>query len=144
MPIYKSAIRPCIEYDCHILSVDLAKYLDILDKIQWRVCYSIYLDLASRFKSLSQRCDVASKWIFPKSRSSLSSEVHRPHEFKRTTRFTTSSHHFTADLYVSVNSMLIIFFLTLLCRTLLLLGREGNKFTLNNDMKLVIKTQHST
>ncbi|CAE1275264.1 unnamed protein product [Acanthosepion pharaonis] len=93
LQIYKSTIRPCMEYCCHIWpgSPSRAVHLKVLDKIQRRICNVIGPDLASRLQSLSHRRAIASLCLFYKYfHGNCSDELHllvpKLHEFKRATR----------------------------------------------------------
>lgn len=57
--IYKSNIRPLLEYCCHTLSVATAKYLEIRDEIQKKTYKVISPGMTSRIQSLFHRRNVA-------------------------------------------------------------------------------------
>ena len=50
--LYKSAIRPCMQYCCHVWTVAPSCYLDMLDKLQKRVCRTVGLTLAVSIEPL--------------------------------------------------------------------------------------------
>ncbi|CAE1157727.1 unnamed protein product [Acanthosepion pharaonis] len=60
LQIYKSTIRPCMEYCCHIWSGAPSVCLGVLDRLQRRICNMVGPTLASRLQSLSHRRTVAS------------------------------------------------------------------------------------
>ncbi len=104
LQIYKTTIRPCMEYCCHIWAGAPSAYLGVLDKIQRRICNLIGPDLASRLQSLSHRRAVASLCLFYKyfhgnCSDELLSLVPRLHEFKRPTRLASRSHPYTVETF---------------------------------------------
>ncbi|CAE1265595.1 unnamed protein product [Acanthosepion pharaonis] len=104
LQIYKSTIRPCMEYCCHIWSGAPSVCVGVLDRLQRRICKVVGHALASRLRSLSHRRAVASLCLFYKYfHGNCSEELHwlvpRRHEFKRPTRLASRSHPFT--LHVS-------------------------------------------
>ena len=101
--LYKSTIRPCIEYCCHLWAGAPATCLSLLDRIQQRICNVIGPNLSSKLDSLSHRRNVASLSLFYKyfhghCSSELSSLVPRLRTFQRSTRLATSSHKLTVQL----------------------------------------------
>ena len=44
--LYKSTIRPCMEYCCHVWAGAPSCYLELLDKLQKRICRTVGLSLA--------------------------------------------------------------------------------------------------
>ena len=45
--LYKSTIQPCMEYCCHAWAGALNCYLELLDKLQKRICRTVGLSLAA-------------------------------------------------------------------------------------------------
>ena len=43
--LYKSTIRPCMEYCCHVWAGAPSCYLELLDKLQKQLCRTIFLHL---------------------------------------------------------------------------------------------------
>ena len=62
--LYKSTIRPCMEYCCHIWAGAPITTLHLLDKVQRRLKNLIGDNLYSKLQSLSHRRDVASLSLF--------------------------------------------------------------------------------
>ena len=98
--LYKSSIRPCIEYCCHIWAGAPADCLSLLDRIQRRICNAIGQDLSSKLDSLSHRRNVASLSLFYRyfhghCSAELSSLCPPLKTFQRATRLSSSSHRFT-------------------------------------------------
>ena len=51
--LYKSTIRPCMEYCCHVWAGAPSCYLDLLDKLQKRICRTVGLSLAASLEPLA-------------------------------------------------------------------------------------------
>ena len=51
--LYKSTIRPCMEYCCHICAPSC--YLELLDKLQKRICRTVGPSLAASLEPLAHR-----------------------------------------------------------------------------------------
>ena len=62
--LYKSAIRPCMEYCCHVWAGAPSCYLELLDKLQKRICRTVGPSLASSLEPLAHRRNVASLSVF--------------------------------------------------------------------------------
>ena len=65
--LYKSTIRPCMEYSSHIWGgAPRSHGLDLLDRVQKRVVSLVSSGLSSDLQALSHRRDVASLSLFYK------------------------------------------------------------------------------
>ena len=53
--LYKSTIRPCMEYCCHVWAGTPSCYLDLLDKLQKRICRNVGPSLAASLEPLAHR-----------------------------------------------------------------------------------------
>ena len=62
--LYKSTIRPCMEYCCHIWAGASSCYLDLLEKLQKRICRIVGPSLAASLEPLAHRQNVASLSLF--------------------------------------------------------------------------------
>ena len=62
--LYKSTIRPCMEYCCHVWAGAPSCYLDLLDKLQKRICRIVGPSLAASLEPLARRRNVASLSLF--------------------------------------------------------------------------------
>ena len=62
--LYKSAIRPCVEYCCHVWVGVPTCYLQLIDKLQKRICTTVGPSHATSLKPLSHRGNVASLSLF--------------------------------------------------------------------------------
>ena len=62
--LYKSTIRPCMEFCCHIWAGAPSFYLELLDKLQKRICRTVGSSLATSLESLAHRRNVANLSLF--------------------------------------------------------------------------------
>ena len=62
--LYKSTIRPCMEYCCHVWAGAPSCYLEMLDKLQKRICRTVGPSLAASLEPLVHGQNVASLSIF--------------------------------------------------------------------------------
>ena len=101
--IYKTVIRPSIEYCCHIWAGAPASTLAMLDKIQKRITNLVGPILASKLQPLSHRRMVASLSLFYKYfHGRCSTELYQLipplKTFNRNTRLAARSHSYTVSL----------------------------------------------
>ena len=61
---YKSTIRPCMEYCCHVWAGAPSCYLKLLDKQQKQICRTVGPSLAAFLEPLAHRRNVASLSLF--------------------------------------------------------------------------------
>ena len=95
--LYKSTIRPCMECCCHLWAGAPACHLDLLDRVQKRICHLVGPALASSLQPLSHRRDVASLSLFyryyhGKCSRELSSLVPKRYVAARLTRYSNRMH----------------------------------------------------
>ena len=64
MYLYKSTIRPCMEYCCHVWAGAPSCYLELLDKLQKWICRTVGPSLAAFLEPLVHRRNVASLSLF--------------------------------------------------------------------------------
>ena len=62
--LYKSTIQPCMEYCCHVWAGTPSCYLELLDKLQKRLCRTVGPSLATSLEPLAHRRNVASLSLF--------------------------------------------------------------------------------
>ena len=62
--LYKSTIRPCMEYCCHVWAGAPSCNLDLLDKQQKRICRIVGPSLAASLEPLAHRQNAASLCLF--------------------------------------------------------------------------------
>lgn len=101
--LYKSLIRPCMEYCCHIWAGAPVTLLNLLDRIQRRVSNIIGPNLSSKLQTLAHRRNVASLSLFYRYYNGMCSSelfdlVPPKKVFKRCTRLATNSHPFTVEI----------------------------------------------
>ena len=60
----KTTIRPCMEYCCHVWAGAASCYLELLDKLQNRICWNVGPLLAAFLEPLAHRQNVASLSLF--------------------------------------------------------------------------------
>ena len=65
--LYKSTIRPCMEHCCHVWTGAFCCYLELLDKLQNRICRTVGPSLAVSLEPLAHRRYVASLSLFCRS-----------------------------------------------------------------------------
>jgi ribonucleases P/MRP protein subunit RPP40 len=114
--LYKSLIRPCMEYCCHIWGGSSNDALSLLDKVQRRIVNIVGPALAANLQPLSHRRNVASLSLFYKyyngrCSKELASLVPSTKIHSRVTRHSIKSHPFTVTVpKCSKNSYLSSFF----------------------------------
>ena len=62
--IYKSTMRPCMGYCCHVCAGVPCCYLELLDKLQKQICRTVGPSLAASLEPLAHRRNVASLSLF--------------------------------------------------------------------------------
>ena len=87
----KSTIQPCMEYCCHIWAGAPSCYLELLDKLQKRICRTVGPSLAASLEPLAHHRNVASlslfyRYYFGKCSSELAQLVPLPYSQGRSTR----------------------------------------------------------
>ena len=101
--LYKSTIRPCMEYCCHVWAGAPSCYLDLLDKLQKRICRIVGSSLAASLKPLAHRQNVASLSLFYRNyfgrcSSELAQLVPLPFSQGRSTHYSDILHHFSVTI----------------------------------------------
>ena len=111
--LYKSTIRPCMEYCCHVWAGAPSCYLDLLDKLQKRISRIVGPSLAASLEPLAHRRNVASlilfyRYYFGRCSSKLAQLVPLSFSQVRSTRYSDRLHDFSVtipgcykDVYVS-------------------------------------------
>ena len=64
MYLYKSTIRPYMEYCCHISVGAPSCYLELLDKLQKQICRTVGPSIAASLELLAHRGNVRSLTLF--------------------------------------------------------------------------------
>ena len=62
--LYKSTLRPCMEYCYHVLAGASSCYLELLDKLQKRICRTLGLSLAISLEPLTHCRNLLSLSLF--------------------------------------------------------------------------------
>ena len=62
--LYKSTIRPCMEYCCHVWAGAPSCYLELLEKLQNWICRIVGPSLAASLEPLTYHQNVASLSLF--------------------------------------------------------------------------------
>ena len=101
--LYKCTIRPCMEYCCHVWAGAPSCYLDLLDKLQKRICRIVGPLLAASFEPLAHCRNVASlslfyRYYFGRCSSELAQLVPLPFSRGRSTRYSDRLHDFSVNI----------------------------------------------
>ena len=101
--LYKSTISPCMEYCCHVLAGAPSCYLDLLDKLQKRICRIVGPSLAASLELLAHYRNVASlslfyRYYFGRCSSELAQLVPLPFSRGRSTRYSDGLHDFSVTI----------------------------------------------
>ena len=89
--LYKSTIRPCMEYCCHVWAGAPSCYLELLDKLQKRICRTVGPSLAASLEPLAHH-------YFGKCSSELAQLVPLPYSRGRSTRYSDRLHDFSVTI----------------------------------------------
>ena len=97
---YKSTIRPCMEYCCHVWAGAPSCYLDLLDKLQKRIYRIVGPSLAASLEPLAHRRNVTSlslfyRYYFGRCSSEQAQLVPLPFSRGRSTRYSGRLHDFS-------------------------------------------------
>ena len=110
---FKSTIWPCMEYCCHVWAGTPSYYLELLDKLQKRICRTDGHSLAASPEPLGHRRNVASlslfyRYYFGRCSPELAELVPLRYSRGRPTRYSVRLHNFSVtipryykDLYVN-------------------------------------------
>ena len=101
--LYKSTIRPCMEYCCNVWAGAPSCYLELLDKLQKRICRTVCPSLAASLEPLAHRRSVASlslfyRYYFGRCSSELAQLVPLPYSRGRCTRYSDRLHDFSVTI----------------------------------------------
>ena len=99
--LYKSTIRPCMEYCCYVWAGAPSCYLELLDKLQKRICRTV--GLAASLEPLTHRQNVASltlfyRYYFGRCSSELVQLVPLPYSRGRSTCYSDRLHDFSVTI----------------------------------------------
>ena len=101
--LYKSTLRPCMEYCCHVWAGAASCYLELLDKLQKRLCRTVGPSLAASLEPLAHRRNVTSlslfcMYYFGRCSSELAELVLLPYSRGRSTRYSNRLHDFSVTI----------------------------------------------
>ena len=101
--LYKSTIRPCMEYCCHVWAGAPSCYLELLDKLQKRICKTIDPSLAASLEPLAHRRNVTRLSLFyryylGRCSSEPAELVPLPYSRGRSARYSDRLHNFSATI----------------------------------------------
>ena len=101
--LYKSTIRPCMEYCCHVWASAPSCYLELLDKLQKRTCRTVGPTPAASLELLAHRRNKASlslfySYYFGRCSSELAQLVPLPYSPGRSTRYSDRLHDFSVTI----------------------------------------------
>ena len=101
--VYKSTIRPCMEYFCHVWADGPSCYLELLDKLQKRICRTVGPSLAVSLEPLTHRGNVASLSLFyryycGRCSSEVAQLVPLPYSRGRSTCYSDRLHNFSVTI----------------------------------------------
>ena len=101
--LYKSIIRPCMEYCCHVWAGAPSCYLELLDKLQKRICRTVGPSLAASLEPLAHRRNVASlslfyRYYFGRCSSELAKLVPISYSRGSSTRYSDRLHGFSVTI----------------------------------------------
>ena len=96
--LYKSTVRSCMEYCCHVWAGAPSCYLELLDKLQKQICRTVAPSLAVSLEPLACR-NVASlslfyRYYFGRCSSELAELVPLPYSRGRSTYYSDRLHDF--------------------------------------------------
>ena len=100
---YKSTIRLCMEYCCHVWAGDPSRYLELLDKLQKQICRTVGPLIATSFELLVYSRNVASlslfcRYYFGSCSSEQAQLVPLPFPRGRSTRYCNRLHDFSVTI----------------------------------------------
>ena len=101
--LYKSTIRPCMQYCCHVWAGAPSCYLDLLYKLQKRICRTVGPSLAASLEPWAHRRNVASlslfyRYYFGRCSFELAQLVPLPYSRGRSTRYSDRLHDFSVTI----------------------------------------------
>ena len=100
---YKSTIRPCMKYCCHVWAGASSCYLDMLDKLQKLICRTVGPSLAVYLEPLIYRKNVVSsnlfyRYYFGWCSSELALLVPLPYSWGMPTCYSDTLHDFSVNI----------------------------------------------
>ena len=101
--LYKSTICPCMEYCCHVWAGAPSCYLELLDKLQERICRTVSPSLAASLEPLAHPQNVSSlslffRYYFGRFSSELTQLIPLPFCGGRSTHYSDKLHYFSVTI----------------------------------------------
>ena len=101
--LYTSTIRPCMEYCCHVCGGAPSCYLELLDKLQKRMCWTAGPSLTAFLEPLAHHRNKASlslfcRYDFGRCSSELAQLVPLPFSQRRSTHYSDRLHDFSVTI----------------------------------------------
>ena len=101
--LYKSTIRPCIKYYCHVWAGAPSYYLELLDKLQKQICKAVGPSLVVSLKPSAHHQNVASlslfhRYYFGRCSSELAQLVPLPFSWGRSTHYSDRLDDFSVTI----------------------------------------------
>ena len=101
--LYKSTIQPCMEHCCHVWAGAPSCYLELLDKLQKRICGTVGPSFAASLEPLAHSRNVASlsllyRYYFGRCSSELAQLVPLPYSRGGSTRYFDRLHDFSVTI----------------------------------------------
>ena len=101
--LYKSTIHPCMEYCCHVWAGAPSCYLELLDKLQKRICRTVGPSLAASLEPLAHCWNMASLSLFYRDyfcrySSELTQLVSLPFSWGRCTEYSERLYDFSVTI----------------------------------------------
>ena len=101
--LYISNIQPCMECCCHVSAGAPSCYLELLDKLQKRICRTVRRSLAASIEPLARRRNVTSlslfyRYYFGRGSSEPAELVLLPYPQGRSTRSSDRLHDFSVTI----------------------------------------------
>ena len=145
--LYKSTIRPCMEFCCHVWAGAPSCYLELLDKLQKQICRTAGPSLAASLETLGHQRNVANlslfyRYYFGRCSSELAQLVPLPFSRGRYTRYSDKLHDFSITIPRCYKNVYVNSFFSCTARLWISLPIECFPLTYNlNDFKSRIKGQ---
>ena len=101
--LYKSTIQPCMEYCCQVWAGAPSCYLELLDKLQKRICRTVVPSLAASLEPLAHCRNVAGlslfcRYYFGRCSSELAQLVSLLYSRGRSTHYSDRLHDFSVTI----------------------------------------------
>ena len=101
--LYKSTICPCMEYCCHVWARAPSCYLELLDKLQKRICRTVGPSLTASLEPLAHRRNAVSlslfyRYYFGRCSSGLAQLVPLPYFRWKSTNYSDRLHDFSVTI----------------------------------------------